>query len=103
MAAEPPSEPPAEPVDWPGLMRLGLGVLRLSPEAFWSMTPGELRLALEGAGVLPVGGAQPMGRSRLAELMAAFPDAAARAGGRAGHAPAARDSGFKAAGAVRAG
>ena len=35
-------------VDWPGLMRLGLGALRLPPEAFWSMTPGEFRLALEG-------------------------------------------------------
>jgi uncharacterized phage protein (TIGR02216 family) len=64
----------AEPVDWPGLMRLGLGALRLAPEAFWSMTPGELRLALEGAGLVPVAGAGPMGRHRLAELMAAFPD-----------------------------
>ena len=72
---------PGEPVDWPGLMRLGLGALRLTPEAFWSMTPAELRLALEGAGVLPVGGAGPMGRARLAELMAAFPDAAPPGGG----------------------
>ena len=66
----------AEPVDWPVLMRLGLGALRLSPEAFWSMTPGELRLALEGAGIVPVAGIGPMERGRLTELMAAFPDAA---------------------------
>lgn len=77
-----------EPVDWPGLMRLGLGVLRLPPDVFWAMTPGELRLALEGAGVLPVGGAAPMGRGRLAELMAAFPDAPAEGGGRAARPPA---------------
>lgn len=84
MSTEPPAGSPLEPVDWPGLMRLGLGALRLAPEAFWSMTPGELRLALEGAGVLPVGGAPPMGRSRLAELMAAFPDAASAVGVRRG-------------------
>ena len=63
----------AEPVDWPALMRLGLGVLRLPPDAFWSMTPGELRRALEGAGVVPAGGLA-MGRGRLAELMTIFPD-----------------------------
>ncbi len=79
---------PGEPVDWPGLMRLGLGTLRLAPEAFWSMTPAELRLALEGAGVLPVGGAAPMGRERMAELMAAFPDAQRAAGGGRGGRPA---------------
>ncbi|MEM7210618.1 MAG: rcc01693 family protein [Pseudomonadota bacterium] len=60
--------------DWAGLMRLGLGSLRLSPESFWSMTPAELRLALEGAGFLTVGGALPMDRARLADLMADFPD-----------------------------
>ncbi|MCB1491907.1 MAG: phage tail assembly chaperone [Rhodobiaceae bacterium] len=30
-------------------MALGLGVLRLSPEAFWAMTPRELEAALGGA------------------------------------------------------
>jgi uncharacterized phage protein (TIGR02216 family) len=64
----------AEPVDWPGLMRLGLGALRLSPEAFWSMTPAELGLALEGADIVPIAGTGFMGRRRLVELMAAFPD-----------------------------
>ena len=68
----------AEPVDWPALMRLGLGVLRLPPDAFWSMTPGELRRALEGAGVMPAPG-RAMDRGRLAELMAAFPDGGAGA------------------------
>lgn len=67
-------EPPGQ-TDWPGLMRLGLGVLRLPPAVFWAMTPCEFRHALEGAGLVPIDGV-PMGRDRLAELMAAFPDAA---------------------------
>lgn len=70
----------ANALDWKGLMRLGLGALRLSPEVFWAMTPAELMLALEGAGILPIGGRAPMGAARLAELMAAFPDAAPGAG-----------------------
>ncbi len=66
----------ADAVDWPGLMRLGLGVLRLPPEAFWAMTPIEFQRALEGAGVLaPGGGSAWMGRDTLERLMARFPDA----------------------------
>lgn len=77
----------AEPVDWPALMRLGLGTLRLPPEAFWSMTPGEFRRALEGAGIAPIGGgARSMDRGRLVELMTAFPD---RGAGASTHPPAA--------------
>ncbi|MEL6477583.1 MAG: rcc01693 family protein [Pseudomonadota bacterium] len=60
-------------LDWPALMRLGLGVLGLAPDHFWAMTPVELRRALEGAGHLPVG-STPMGRSGLEALMAAYPD-----------------------------
>jgi len=68
-------QPP--PLDWPQMMRLGLGVLRLPPHAFWAMTPVELRRALEGAGVLPVGG-QALRRSDLSRLMAAHPDTPGR-------------------------
>lgn len=64
----------AEAIDWPGLMRLGLGALRLPPEVFWQMTPSEFRLALEGAGLLPIGSDLPMDRTRLRALMARFPD-----------------------------
>lgn len=60
-------------VDWEQLMRLGIGVLRLSPEDFWAMTPVELDRALEGAGLAPVGGAAP-GRPALEALMARYPD-----------------------------
>ena len=61
-------------IDWPGLMRLGLGALRLTPDVFWAMTPAELRLALEGAGFLNPGTDLPMDRNRLERLMHAFPD-----------------------------
>lgn len=60
---------------WDELMRLGLGTLRLPPDAFWAMTPVELQRALEGAGVLmPGGGGGWMQRAGLDALMARFPD-----------------------------
>ena len=56
-------------MDWPGLMRAGLHGLGLRPDEFWRLTPWELRV------MLGLSGAQaPMGRARLADLMAAFPD-----------------------------
>lgn len=54
-------------------MRLGLGRLGLSPEVFWTMTPVEFQRALEGAGVVPVGGVA-LTRTGLEGLMARFPD-----------------------------
>jgi uncharacterized phage protein (TIGR02216 family) len=56
-------------LDWAGLMRAGLLGLRLSPEAFWKLTPAELMLML-GLGA----GAAPMRRGRLDDLLRAFPD-----------------------------
>ena len=35
------------PFDWRAAIGFGLGVLRLSPDAFWRMTPRELALAIE--------------------------------------------------------
>lgn len=58
-------------LDWPGLMRAGLRVLRLEPERFWRLTPVELRMML---GI--EAGSAPLTRARLAELAAAFPDLA---------------------------
>ena len=64
-----------EGLAWVELMRLGLGTLRLSPEVFWAMTPVELQRALEGVGILAVGGAGGwMERATLEGLMAQFPD-----------------------------
>ena len=62
----------AERIDWPHLMRLGLGTLRLPPDTFWAMTPVEFLAALQGAGLIPTGGT--MDRSVLETLMSAFPD-----------------------------
>lgn len=52
-------------------MRLGFGILRLPPEAFWRMTPRELKHAADG--VFGRGGATPT-RASLDALMRAFPD-----------------------------
>jgi uncharacterized phage protein (TIGR02216 family) len=51
-------------------MTVGLGVLRLSPAAFWAMTPKELSAAV--AAHAP--GGEAIGRGRLGELMGRFPD-----------------------------
>jgi uncharacterized phage protein (TIGR02216 family) len=56
-------------IDWPGLLRAGLGQLRLAPEAFWRLTPVELVILLGLEGAQP-----PLTRSRLEALAAAFPD-----------------------------
>jgi len=57
------------PFDWPALMRAGLLGLRLTPRAFWRLTPAELRLMLGQEAAQ-----NPMGRAGLAALMAAYPD-----------------------------
>jgi uncharacterized phage protein (TIGR02216 family) len=52
-------------------MAFGLGVLKLSPDQFWRMTPRELALALEGVhGRAP----EPLTRGAFAALMERFPD-----------------------------
>ena len=56
-------------IDWPALRRAGLLGLRLTPEAFWRLTPLELRLML---GLDP--DAPMLTRARLGELMASYPD-----------------------------
>lgn len=63
-------------------MAIGLGVLRLSPGAFWSMTPAELAAAIEGlsggprrSGSLAASGvAAPFTRTALLALMRRYPD-----------------------------
>ncbi|GAB1479652.1 hypothetical protein MASR2M74_22170 [Paracoccaceae bacterium] len=56
-------------IDWPGLMRAGLGQLGLAPEVFWRLTPLELRIMLGAEAAAP-----PLTRARLEELAAAYPD-----------------------------
>lgn len=54
-------------------MTVGLGLLRLDPKAFWSMTPLEFRAALR-----VITGqfhrADPLTRGELNKLMQAYPD-----------------------------
>lgn len=59
------------PFPWHEAMQFGFGVLRLSPDQFWRLTPRELASALIGArgGVVP-----PLDRGGLAELMRRYPD-----------------------------
>ena len=57
-------------------MAMGFGLLRLSPKAFWSMTPREMERAMSVLG----GRMGAPGRGDLAELMKRFPDS-----GRTGH------------------
>jgi uncharacterized phage protein (TIGR02216 family) len=52
-------------------MAFGLGVLRLSPTAFWAMTPRELHAALEGVYGPCLA---PLSRSLLDGLLRAFSD-----------------------------
>lgn len=56
-------------IDWPGLMRAGLGHLRLRPAEFWALTPAELMLML-GLGA----SSAPMGRAGFEALARAHPD-----------------------------
>lgn len=64
--------PPSCPgFDWPRLIALGLGRLRLDPTAFWSLSPRELTAAL-GA---DAPAARPLTRAALDRLAARFPDA----------------------------
>jgi uncharacterized phage protein (TIGR02216 family) len=65
--------PPPEPFPWDTAMTAGLGMLRLAPRDFWSMTPRELDAALRGALGL-VAMVPAMTRSDLVALMAEFPD-----------------------------
>jgi uncharacterized phage protein (TIGR02216 family) len=58
------------PFPWERAIGFGLGVLRLAPQQFWSMTPRELGYAIEaitGRGSAP-------NRTTLAQLMQRYPD-----------------------------
>lgn len=58
------------PFPWAQAIGFGFGVLRLSPQQFWSMTPRELAGAIEAV----TGSAPPLDRSSLAKLMERYPD-----------------------------
>jgi len=54
-------------------MGFGFGILRLSSEAFWRMTPRELAAAIEA---FAPPRASPLARSTFDALMRRFPDIA---------------------------
>jgi uncharacterized phage protein (TIGR02216 family) len=60
-----------KPFPWPEAMQFGFGVLHLSSDAFWRMTPRELAQA-----IIAVRGhaAVPMSREAFEALMQSFPD-----------------------------
>lgn len=64
---------PAPSFPWKQMMQIGFGVLRLSPQQFWSMTPRELASATRGACGLPAS-LSPPARRDLTALMHRFPD-----------------------------
>jgi len=60
-----------KPFPWAEAMQFGFGVLHLTSEAFWRMTPRELAhaiVAVRGHAALP------MARDELDALMQRFPD-----------------------------
>jgi uncharacterized phage protein (TIGR02216 family) len=60
-----------DPFPWSQALAIGLGVLRLSPEQFWRMTPREFAAALRGLYGDP---APPFDRAVLDALVKRFPD-----------------------------
>jgi uncharacterized phage protein (TIGR02216 family) len=58
------------PFPWKQVIGIGFGVLRLSPQQFWSMTPRELAYAIEAV----TGHSSPLNRGTLAQLMTRYPD-----------------------------
>jgi uncharacterized phage protein (TIGR02216 family) len=63
-----------KPFPWDEAIGFGLGVLRLSPQAFWAMTPRELALAIRAATSAATSAATPLQRGDLADLMKRYPD-----------------------------
>ncbi len=56
-------------MNWPALMAHGLGILRLPPAQFWSMTPREFTAASGALSATP-----PMNHAALDSLRALYPD-----------------------------
>ncbi|MFZ5733479.1 MAG: rcc01693 family protein [Pseudomonadota bacterium] len=66
------------PFPWVDAMRFGFGILKLSPDAFWSMTPRELAHAIHAVrGHVP----KPIARAAMNDLMTRYPDTRSHANG----------------------
>ena len=60
-----------KPFPWDDAIGFGLGVLQLSPDSFWRMTPRELALAMKAR---KGQAAEPLSRDAFDLLRARFPD-----------------------------
>jgi len=60
-----------QPFAWDEAIGFGLGVLRLSSDAFWRMTPCELALAVRA---VTGRSTAPLARATLLDLMTRYPD-----------------------------
>lgn len=58
-------------------MAFGLGILRLTPDAFWTLSIPEL-LAIVNAARRDMARGEPMARNDLASLLARYPDRSPR-------------------------
>ncbi|KIZ36023.1 MULTISPECIES: rcc01693 family protein [Rhodopseudomonas] len=65
------AKPLAKPFPFAEAMQFGFGVLQLSSDAFWRMTPRELAAAIMAR---RGGQAAPLERNALDQLMQQFPD-----------------------------
>jgi uncharacterized phage protein (TIGR02216 family) len=59
-----------QPLPWQQAIGFGLGVLRLSPEQFWRMTPRELAYAIEAV----TRRSAPLDRGAFTDMMKRYPD-----------------------------
>lgn len=59
-----------KPFPWAQAIGFGLGVLKLSPEQFWRMTPRELSYAIDAVR----GRGAPFDRAAFGDLMTRYPD-----------------------------
>lgn len=59
-------------MDWPAMIAIGLGRLRLDPESFWTLSPREF-VALVDV-LTPGARTTPCGRETFASLAARYPD-----------------------------
>jgi uncharacterized phage protein (TIGR02216 family) len=70
VSAVPASAPTLAPFPWQQAIGFGLGVLRLSPDQFWRMTPRELAAAIRAV----TGDRSPLTRATFDQLLKRFPD-----------------------------
>lgn len=54
-------------IDWSAWFRFGVGILRLSPDTFWTLTPYEIMCLVPRQ-------EQPVTHDRLQALMSLYPD-----------------------------